>query len=85
MQKPIILFDIDYTLINTSLLKDKFANEISSKLKINKSAYIKYEKSYINTLASSHDLNIDDYIKKLASNFNSGSPISTLTDGPGPT
>ncbi|OGD86299.1 hypothetical protein A2164_03295 [Candidatus Curtissbacteria bacterium RBG_13_35_7] len=68
--KKIILFDIDHTLIDSDLLYKLINNNLTSSLKINKTAYMNLRRQYLNSLLCSNDFNADDFIKLVAKKFN---------------
>jgi FMN phosphatase YigB (HAD superfamily) len=69
----IILFDIDNTLIDTNTLKKYFAQHIIKLCNINLSSYHDFEKSYIQKIKGSNNIDIYHYIKNIEKRFNCSS------------
>ena len=69
MNKPIILFDIDHTLIDTNKLKKQTSAALISTIGINKKLLADAENRYIKNLSHPHDFRPSSYIKQLSQYF----------------
>lgn len=66
----LILFDIDQTLINTSKLKNIFADNIASICNTDLLTLSRIEKEYLQIINGSSNIDIHNYIKKISYNLN---------------
>jgi len=63
--KKIILFDIDYTLINTDLIRSAKTSQLANALKISEKSIATYLNNYSSSLNSSTDFDPDKFINFL--------------------
>ena len=63
--KKIILFDIDYTLINTDLIRSATTSQLANALKISEKSIATYLNNYSSSLNSSTDFDPDKFINLL--------------------
>lgn len=68
--KEIILFDLDYTLLNTGKFKENFKIRISNLLKISLDEFIQAEKGYVKAKKGFTDFIPEDYIRYISNYFN---------------
>ena len=78
MDKPIILFDIDHTLIDTNKLRKQISAALISAIGTNKNLFADAENRYIKSLNHPHDFAPSDYIKQLSQRF--GAEKEVLND-----
>lgn len=65
----IILFDIDYTLINTDLIKENVLTYLCTKFNVEKKTATESRSAYIRDLDSSSDIDHDKLIKHFSTKF----------------
>ncbi len=73
MVKEIILFDIDYTLLNTSISKKNFRVRISELLNIPLKDFLVVEKNYVKKEKGFTGFKPEEYIDYISKNFNANS------------
>lgn len=67
--KPLLLFDIDSTLLNTNQLREFFDKSFADSLTVELSRVTTAKDSYLAALEKSTDFNPDDYIRSFCKDF----------------